>query len=446
MRFSNEVLTRLITVATEARLFYHDFMASARQHVHEPTVLGWGCEMKRLENAHGHLVTSHRSNKLRWTLDWLKQHADEQTHILFVDAWDCMFQRPLRDIEEVYRSYGHRMLCSSDSLVWPLKPAQFPPVCPKYLGLNSGVWMSEVRHALEALERMLSEFKDEYDDDQGILQQAYVSGRYGIGIDHLNRLSHTVMPYPADPFQYVFDERHGIIRCEYTNTVPCVIHCNGLGSSIHKPRMEPCAVKLFTFMRSFLRPCSSKEEQALDKRQVAGASPASGTTFKVFGIGLSRTGTTSLTTALNLLDFPAVHFPRSHELITTHRAAADTPIAAGFMYLDAMYPGSKFILTVRNNMEEWLDSCEWLWKTHLQNQSLLQRRIHTALYDTVNFDREKFRAACLWHRAEVTRYFKGRESDLLVMDIVAGDGWSKLCPFLGVPVPEAGFPHVNQKS
>ena len=32
---------------------------------------------------------------------------------------------------------------------------------------------------------------------------------------------------------------------------------------------------------------------------------------------------------------------------------------------------------------------------------------------------------------------------LLVLDIAAGDGWPELCPFLGVPVPAAPFPHSN---
>jgi Sulfotransferase domain len=31
----------------------------------------------------------------------------------------------------------------------------------------------------------------------------------------------------------------------------------------------------------------------------------------------------------------------------------------------------------------------------------------------------------------------------LVMDIAAGDDWEKLCPFLGLPIPEVGFPHAN---
>ena len=30
------------------------------------------------------------------------------------------------------------------------------------------------------------------------------------------------------------------------------------------------------------------------------------------------------------------------------------------------------------------------------------------------------------------------------MDLAAGDGWSKLCPFLGKPVPDAPFPHLNR--
>jgi len=166
----------------------------------------------------------------------------------------------------------------------------------------------------------------------------------------------------------------------------------------------------------------------------------------VFGIGLSRTGTTSLTKALNAVGIPAVHFPWSHADVLAHQAATDTPIAAGFVYLDAMYPGSKFVLTVRNDVEAWLDSCEWLWKTHLRSQKLFHHRIHRALYDTVDFDRDKFRTAYHRHVAEVMRYFAGREGDLLIMDIPSGDGWSKLCPFLGVPEPGIEFPHVNQKS
>ena len=36
------------------------------------------------------------------------------------------------------------------------------------------------------------------------------------------------------------------------------------------------------------------------------------------------------------------------------------------------------------------------------------------------------------------------EDRLLVIDIVGGDGWEQLCPFLGVPIPEEPFPHSNK--
>src|SRR5690606_34416861 len=33
---------------------------------------------------------------------------------------------------------------------------------------------------------------------------------------------------------------------------------------------------------------------------------------------------------------------------------------------------------------------------------------------------------------------------LLIMDISAGDGWAKLCPFLGVAIPKQAFPHTHR--
>lgn len=43
-------------------------------------------------------------------------------------------------------------------------------------------------------------------------------------------------------------------------------------------------------------------------------------------------------------------------------------------------------------------------------------------------------------------YFAGRPEDLLIMDICAGDGWEKLCPFLGFEIPETPFPHLNTRA
>ena len=44
---------------------------------------------------------------------------------------------------------------------------------------------------------------------------------------------------------------------------------------------------------------------------------------------------------------------------------------------------------------------------------------------------------------EVIAHFAGRPDDLLVLDVVAGEGWEKLCPFLGLDPPDEPFPHFN---
>jgi hypothetical protein len=50
------------------------------------------------------------------------------------------------------------------------------------------------------------------------------------------------------------------------------------------------------------------------------------------------------------------------------------------------------------------------------------------------------------HNKEVLEYFAKRPDDLLVFDLPKGDGWDKLCPFLGHDVPDEPFPHANKAS
>jgi hypothetical protein len=166
---------------------------------------------------------------------------------------------------------------------------------------------------------------------------------------------------------------------------------------------------------------------------------------KVFGIGLSRTGTTSLTFALSQLGLHAHHFPRSQEVIELADAVTDTPVAASFRQLDAEYPGSKFILTLRD-LASWLDSCETLWQSSVHLFDEFTARIHRQLYGREDFDRPTFSEAYARHRNDVLLHFAGREQFLLCMDICAGDGWAPLCGFLGFDHPPLPFPHRNARA
>ena len=167
---------------------------------------------------------------------------------------------------------------------------------------------------------------------------------------------------------------------------------------------------------------------------------------KVFCIGLSRTGTSSLAVALARLGLRCIHYPQSNSHIESAPAVADTPVVACWKWLDAVYADSKFILTVREK-EVWLASCEAMWRIHLQVQDRFMKKVHRMVYGTVQYDRDLFSAAWDRHLAEVQVWFRKRPGDLLVMNICAGEGWEKLCPFLGYEIPSEPFPrrHTRDK-
>ncbi|MFC1452265.1 sulfotransferase [Verrucomicrobiota bacterium] len=86
----------------------------------------------------------------------------------------------------------------------------------------------------------------------------------------------------------------------------------------------------------------------------------------MFGIGLGRTGTKSLTEALEQLGFRTKHCPRfflddearpciDWADFDSHDALTDEGVALVYQEADRRYPGSKFILTMRDP-EDWLRS------------------------------------------------------------------------------------------
>ena len=83
--------------------------------------------------------------------------------------------------------------------------------------------------------------------------------------------------------------------------------------------------------------------------------PYTGKQQKIFGIGLSKTGGTSLAKALIILGYRARR-ARTMKEIRSHDASTDSVVAWRYEILDSRFPDSKFILTVRE-IESWLESC-----------------------------------------------------------------------------------------
>jgi hypothetical protein len=173
--------------------------------------------------------------------------------------------------------------------------------------------------------------------------------------------------------------------------------------------------------------------------------------MKIFGIGLNKTGTSSMHDALETLGFRSLHWGGPEKRIEVERAlAAGLPLVDGlgdfdaysdivrlsenFPLLDRQYPDAKFILTTRD-VNGWIASR----RRHVERNR--QRRTQ-GLYDGswLEVDEPAWRAEFEAHEARVTQYFAGRRDKLLVFRIIDGDGYDQLCPFLGVAIPTEPFP------
>src|SRR5437667_6922343 len=176
---------------------------------------------------------------------------------------------------------------------------------------------------------------------------------------------------------------------------------------------------------------------------------------KIFGIGLSKTGTTSLANALQILGYKtkdnmgvvnyATHDLSSVDLevVEAYDALTDTPIPSFYRELDARYPGSRFILTVRDS-DEWLKSCKKQFTQRFAEvQTDAHKRLFLDLYGTDVFDEQRFASGYQKFVDGVRDYFKDRPGDLLTINVAAGEGWDKLCRFLERPVPDIPFPKAN---
>ena len=178
---------------------------------------------------------------------------------------------------------------------------------------------------------------------------------------------------------------------------------------------------------------------------------------KVFCVGLSKTGTTSLHAALEQLGMRSIHNPESmlsveggelcfsSALAAEYDALSDLPIAAFYRELDRAFPGARFILTTRS-AEPWLASCANHFDPGAFHPNDVVRRLVERIYGTPVYEEGAFRAAQVRHDSGVREYFAGRPSDLLVIDIDESDKWTPLCRFLGISAPEASYPHENRAS
>ena len=80
--------------------------------------------------------------------------------------------------------------------------------------------------------------------------------------------------------------------------------------------------------------------------------------MKVFGIGLSRSGSMALNSALKILGYRSLFVltdTQFEKSLSNYDAFTHVPLAVMYKELDRRFPDSKFILNVRDP-ESWLQS------------------------------------------------------------------------------------------
>ena len=200
--------------------------------------------------------------------------------------------------------------------------------------------------------------------------------------------------------------------------------------------------------------------------------------LKVLGLGYSRTGTSSLKRALELLGFPTYHMfeifnrpadaslwlrvdsePENRKILfdqifASYKATVDLPSILYWRDLIEYNPNAKIILTLRDS-NAWYDSFQsTILKAHasisyitghIVSGPAMYRMIKKLTLSQFNgrlSDRKQIIDVFEKHNAEIVKHVPPERLLIYKVD----QGWKPLCNFLNVPVPEdIPFPHINDR-
>ena len=226
------------------------------------------------------------------------------------------------------------------------------------------------------------------------------------------------------------------------------------------------------FLNSFHRSKSQRHFGELEDKLAKVAAAIEDRSFpdshkpKVFGIGLSKTGTTSLAAALSALGFNTVHWqnPLTCEIISDadsylFDALTDAPVCLAFEKYYYLFPASKFIYTVRP-FRTWRRSILGHFKRHrgISGFRELKRSVrrpkelrfgsrHCEINQTLYGNYANLREAYETYDRRVRTFFRDKPKErFLVFDVFAGHGWFELCTFLDTKPPAIPFPFENRAS
>lgn len=185
--------------------------------------------------------------------------------------------------------------------------------------------------------------------------------------------------------------------------------------------------------------------------------PSSGNGSKVVYVGFQKTGSTSFGMFFDRLGLRTCgfrpDFARPNEDLNTQEilkfaekydAFQDNPWSILYKELDLQFPGSKFILNIRDS-EGWYESCVKEF-----GETTIPMRVHIYGIGSPINNKETFVKRYEKHNNDVLDYFKDRSDDFLQVDLFGDSSQSvsrQIKEFLGKTGPSyegVGIGHYNK--
>jgi hypothetical protein len=217
-----------------------DFAGSARKH-------DIWLEVRGVGETYGHV----RSKVVRMR-QWIRRLPPHVRYVLYVDATDTLFTRPLAAICLRFNELASPIVIGAEAICYPvLDPRwreRFPSHAHGRRWLNAGMWMGERGALLGALDELVKlndefqqpaptprladvwEWREWFDDDQFLWQVAALKNIIPLHLDRASQLFLNVAsvdPRLTGNSDCDLDPANGIVTVRATGGQPAVLHFSG---------------------------------------------------------------------------------------------------------------------------------------------------------------------------------------------------------------------------
>ncbi|KAM8830980.1 procollagen-lysine,2-oxoglutarate 5-dioxygenase 1 [Synchiropus picturatus] len=215
----------VLTVATKETDGFKRFMRTAKHFNYTVKVLGQDEEWMGGD----YMSSPGGGQKVRLLKAALDEIKDDNRIILFVDSYDVVFASSPKELLKKFQQAGHKVVFSSESLIWPDRHLEdkYPHVKEGNRFLGSGGFIGLVANIREMVSSWTGE---DGDSDQLFFTNIYINPEtrksLNITVDSKCRLFQNLHG-SLDEVVLKFEDGHVRARNLLYDTLPVVIHGNG---------------------------------------------------------------------------------------------------------------------------------------------------------------------------------------------------------------------------